>query len=263
MTDKPSWEELNAYVDGELAAVEAARVARAVADDAELAETVARLTRLKAVVQNDILEMPDIRLSTRSNSRWYGVAAASLAAVAAVALLAVFALRTGELDKGFERARAAHQSWAETRSENSLLSVSPAAYLAASQALGSGMYVPDLSAARLKVGRVARMAARGDSPVAVHVGYAGTRGCRISLWIAPAPRGMQQTPAPRGDQSDKAFSWRVGDLGYTMIASRMDDERFLLIVQAAFNATKTFSPPETEMRMALRRNRNASAPCKG
>ena len=52
MTDpRPSFETINAYVDGELAADAAAAVARALALDRSLAEQVATLSCLKAAVQ--------------------------------------------------------------------------------------------------------------------------------------------------------------------------------------------------------------------
>ena len=51
MTDRnPSWRDLNAYADGELAPAEAASVARAVAESPALADHVATLARLKATV---------------------------------------------------------------------------------------------------------------------------------------------------------------------------------------------------------------------
>jgi anti-sigma factor RsiW len=260
---EPSWEELNAYVDGELAAEEAARVARAVADNPALAEQVARLTRLKALVDADAADMPEIRIAPMAVRRRLGAAAAGLAAIAAAALLALYALPGNEVDAGTERALAAHEAWAEFGAGQSANGVSAASYLAASQALGPRLYIPDLSAARLRVVRVSSVAARGGNPAAVHVGYAGTRGCRISLWVAPAGPRIPETPTARGDGSNTVFSWRVGSLGYTMIASGMDAERFDLIVRAAHRATKDFAPPESETRIALRRSRDVSAPCRG
>ena len=50
----PTWETLNAYMDGELSTAEAAKVARAVAERPLLADQIAYLSRLKATVRSSM-----------------------------------------------------------------------------------------------------------------------------------------------------------------------------------------------------------------
>lgn len=267
--DAPNWEELNAYVDGELATEDAARVALAVADNPELAEEVARLAKVKAIVGAEDPDIPEFVLPPERKRHWSLAVAATVLVAVGATVLAFLALTGGLTDdtddkaSQLARARAMHQDWA-VRTAGIRVDDAPAsAYLAAGQAFGIRLYVPDLSAARLRVVRVAPMVAEGDQPAALHVGYAGNRGCRVSLWISPASQALPEAPTLRRDGDRDAYLWRVGGLGYTMLASGMDRGRFAVIVQAAYTATRTFRPPEPEMRTALRRGRETSVPCKG
>ena len=74
-------EQLSAYVDGELTAAEAAEVARAMADDRRVAEQVAQLSRLKAVLPSAAepltVALPKAPLASRS----FGLAALAAAVV--------------------------------------------------------------------------------------------------------------------------------------------------------------------------------------
>lgn len=266
MRDIPSWEELNAYVDGELAAEDAARVALAVADSPELAEDVARLAQIKAIVGTDDSAIPEFVLPAGKRRHWSLAIAATVVVIVGASVLAFLAL-TGPLadDSAVQltRARIMHQDWAVRTAGAKVDDVPASAYLTAGREFGFRVHVPDLSAARLRVVRVAPMAAKGDLPAALHVGYAGTRGCRVSLWISPATKAMREAPTLRRDGIRDAYLWRVEGLGYTILASGMDRGRLAVIVQAAYTATRTFRPPQAEMRTALRRSRDTSAPCKG
>ena len=113
MTKKyPDWEELNAYVDGEIDAHDSARVARSVATDPALAEQVAILTRLKAAVTESLepVDLPPVK--PKRHLRWYGAAAAAVVLMVAAGVGAYVATSPRQGDAGLlQRAAAAHRTW--------------------------------------------------------------------------------------------------------------------------------------------------------
>lgn len=86
-----SLDRLNAYVDDELSAEEAAEVAAAIACDPRLAERVATLSRLRAVARRLPPEMapPAFMLPPRRRSRAVLPVAAALALAACIGFLAL------------------------------------------------------------------------------------------------------------------------------------------------------------------------------
>ena len=112
---KPSWEELNAYVDGELSATDAAAVARALADDKTLADAVATLSRLKAATQEGL---EDFALPpTLSAHRPWRKTAMSAALAAVMLIAAVVSYRAWdtvpEPPAWLAAAWQAHDAWAQ------------------------------------------------------------------------------------------------------------------------------------------------------
>ena len=187
---EPGWEALNAYVDGELPVHASARIARAVASDLETANRVAALTQLKAAVGDALAGAPEIALPppARPRRRRRLLAAAATVAVmlsaAAASLLGVLA-PTGERAAWLARGAAVHRDWDGTAAA-AAASARAGVYLEAVARLGPAAFVPDLRAARLRVARIAYLAPAAEGAGGLHVGYVGTRGCRISLWITAA-----------------------------------------------------------------------------
>ncbi len=70
MLKQPNWEEINAYVDGELPAGRAAEIAEATAHDRGLARQIAVVTRLRADLQASLAPpdpsqlVPDVMTGT-------------------------------------------------------------------------------------------------------------------------------------------------------------------------------------------------------
>jgi len=275
MTDrKPSWRELNAYADGELAASETAAVARAVAEDPALADQVATLARLKATIHEQARapQPEELTWVSRNTPRtsdasgrlgrrtWtaIGAVAAGLAALLIVGtLLLPIGPETGQ-PSWREFALRLHETWAESAAEQASEPTADTLLASLSQ-LGQAAQVPDLSGARLTVGYLRPIA----SPYGhgLQVGYRGTRGCRVSLIILPAAAGLAEEPVPLGTGGSQAYAWRVGGLGYALLASGMDPGHYAVVLETVHQASRTLAPVGPETRTALTRSRARSRPC--
>ncbi len=287
---KPSWRDLNAYADGELSAAEAAGVARAVAEDPELARQVAALARLKATVQEEGQAVIPPGLSQlakgaerqtankgeerarRTPRRFLWPAFGGLAAT--LAFLVVGAAMLFPLDPQpaqpawLDFAQELHDDWAGTAGSGARDPVDEAAQtgdpptadllLASLSRLGPAALVPDLSDARLTVGYLRPIAsAYGEG---LHVGYRGTRGCRVSLIIMTGGGELPETPTPFGSAGER-HAWRVGGLGYTLLASDMDPDHYAVILKTVHETSRSAAPLGPETRTALRSSRAQARPC--
>ena len=146
-------------------------------------------------------------------------------------------------------ATAAHSNWLDARPIPGARVLDTKGYLAGLRALGPIPHLPDLSAAGLTIRRVSHVAAGGDGPGAIHVGYAEPDGCRVSLWITPtAETGVGKLEEyHRGD----AFSWHAHRLRYVLVGSDMRYERFLLLAKTARLTTAAREGPTVPAQFAL------------
>ena len=275
MTDrKPDWRDLNAYADGELAASEAAGVARAVAEDPALADQVATLARLKATVQeegqallpNELAKICQAaaqpphatgRPGRRTWAKLAGVAAAVAIALTAAALLIPVGSETAE-PAWRDLAVRLHQTWAGAEPGEATEPTADTLLVSLSH-LGQAAQVPDLSGARLTVGYLRPISSEhGDG---LHVGYRGTRGCRISLIILPAIQGLSGKPVALAGSAGQQHAWRIGDLGYALLASGMDPGHYAVVLKTVHEASRSDAPVGPETRTALAESRARSRPC--
>ncbi len=262
-----SWETLNAYVDGELPADAAAEVARALARDPALVSQVASLTRLKAVTQEIAqyaVGASEIALPPARNRGWRLPAlAASLGLVLAIGLAAALVPNLGERPPSWvTQARAAHEAWITPR-DLAPPEVGGVVLVALGQAGAGGYlkaYLPDLKSARLTLTHLESVAL-ADGGAVLHAGYRGTRGCKISLLIVPGGEDLPRELTRHDDAALHAFAWRVGPLGYILLAEGMDEARLELIAETVHRATLENSPFDGETRTALRQSRERSQPC--
>lgn len=259
--EHPDWEELNAYVDGELDAHDSARVARSVATEPAIAEQVAILTRLKAATAESLepVDLPAVKPKRRL--LWYGAAAAVVLMVAAgVGTYVAPGPRQG--DAGLlQRAAAAHRTWVERDAADDVREVGAGVLLSSLHRLGPEAHVPDLSASRLTISMITTVPASGADGPALHIGYTGTRGCHVSLWMSPAGGNLGPRLVERRAGPLRSFVWRAGSLAYVLINSGMDEGRFSLIARTVHRATLERLPLDAETRMALRESRESSMPC--
>ncbi len=265
----PSPETLNAYVDGELSAAEAAAVARAVSEDRALAHKVAVLTRLKAMVQEGAIEQdPPVQAPKPSEhggppARWPLLAAAA-ALVLVIGGALFFAMPLGQPSgpAWLEQAWAEHRDWpAGAAAEDS------GTQLQRLVALGPAPVLPDpdlldLGAARLQVA-FTRPLDLGEDKRGLHIGYRGNRGCQISLFIFDGPEILDPGLATLGEAPTLARGWRIGERAHLLLAEGMDPQRFALIARSLYKATREAAPFDGETRTALAKSRAESRPCIG
>jgi hypothetical protein len=248
-----SIEELNAYVDGELNAGDSARVARAIAHDGELARRVAVLTKLRSTLK-DSVQAPAMRLPKVTAARrglWISLAAAVALLMVVSGLILVLGFERAKEPVWLARAWTVHDGW--TPGESDEPAVGPIA-------ADPTRFVPDLSDAKLRVAtvRLSRSAKRYDSNL---IGYAGTRGCKVSLIRSRAPQDMPEGLSAYHQGLRLAYAWRVGGLGHVLLAEGMDPGRFQLIAETVRDVTVKRLQPDPRTRVALYRSRAESAPC--
>lgn len=258
-TTTPSWETLNAYADGELSAAEAAAVARALADNREIAERVAALTRLKAAVAEGV-ETLDIALPSPKCRRWRPFAlAASLAAAMVLGTIGLDRWQGAAGPAWMASAWEVHRAWAEAPGPPA--SLDSGTVLAAFARLGPKAYFPDLASAKLTLDRIGPLRLRGLAGEALHLAYRGTRGCRISLLVLSGAAALPVEMSVTKTGGAWSYAWRSGTHGYLLLAEGMDGARLALIAESLRHATLDNSPFGPEIRNALKESRKTSAPC--
>jgi MFS family permease len=256
---RPGWEAINAYVDGELSALEAAQVAAAVAQDRELAAQVAILARLKAQT-TALRREPERTQLPAGNGRRRWILSACAGTVLAAAILAGLVLVPWDTRQTtpawLQAARIAHAQWVRQGIDGDGLHGAAAA--GAARAFGVP-WVPDLRAIDLRQHSVHRGAA-GHTGV-VHVGYTGPRGCMLSFLTWPDEHGLSPEPRRFGEGAEAAWAWRVGDVGYLLLATRMAPERLAVVVEVVHEATLKRLPPGPDAQRQYLASRRSTAPC--
>jgi anti-sigma factor RsiW len=259
MDRKGAFEQANAFVDGELDRDGRNDVLARAARDPRAAQELADLSRLKSVLE-DASDVPDLDLSSitnpaRSKNRWRRAVAVAASLLLAFLTGAAWWWGTSPSSPpdGLPGAWAvnAHDSWQEAPSGKALL-----------RPVGVKLdaHIPDLAAARLRIAHVGEIKAPAGAPALV-VGYKGTRGCRVTLIVDTAPRGLKAAPVFVRTEALQAMIWRAGALRHQILAQGMDAERFRKIAESVRRSTLDRLPLNEETRMALARSRAKSVPC--
>lgn len=264
MNDYPTEELLSAYIDGELSLDEDSRVADAIARDQRLATRVATLSRVKSALAGLAADPPEgIQLP---GARW----SKSMLAVAASAglLIAVTSgLLTGFLDFGGDRdgwyrtAAAVHAEWAREPAAADAREVDANLYLASVDRLHLSIQAPDLSSAKLRLTYLRFYEADGYSPPAMHLGYTGRHGCRLTMWVTRAPSALSTDLAEVRDGKMRSFRWRAGKVAYALFATGMAERRFTTIADKVHEATRARHGFDDDTRMALNDISRKAPPC--
>jgi len=262
--ERPDWTTLNAYVDGELSSGEAAAVARAAGADANVAEQIAVLYKLKGGVLEALPPAPDDLAALlsppaaprRTGRLGVGLAAACL--VCALALGGLWAAReTVTADTGLlDRARILHAEWlaADTRGD---AMPTPAVFDMLSS-FGRLPIVPDLTSTGLDIVKVSVV--DGTAQKLLHVAYRGHHGCHLSLFVA-SDTTLPGSPVSPDAGLELVHSWQAGELSYMLYALGMDQRRFDLISQKVERATRDAAPLDALDRQQLAANSLGAAPC--
>ncbi|MDH5410040.1 MAG: hypothetical protein OEY16_01520 [Alphaproteobacteria bacterium] len=264
MNDYQTEELLSAYVDGELTPTESACMADAIARDPRLATRVALLTRVKYSLSDLAVEPPDgIPLP---DSRW---SRPMLAIAASVGLfVAVMSgIMTGFLDFGadrggwYQRAAATHAEWAQEPAAPGAREIDANLYLASVDRLHLSFQAPDLTSANLRLTYLRFYEAVENSTAAMHMGYTGQHGCRLTMWVTRAPSSLGTDLTEVRDGKTRSFRWRAGKVAYALFATGMAEQRFTTIADKVHQATRVMHGFDDETRMALNDISRKAPPC--
>lgn len=245
-----SWQRLNAYVDGELSAREKAAMAEDIASDPSLARAVAVLQGIKA----ELAEFPGSVPARRRRGGRFSLPFVPWLSAACIALLVAggAVLATQLTAPETPSLLAQHHAWAEASQDGE-----PQAQGAGVAKAFFGPQLPSLEPFGLRLDS-AGLISLADGEEALHAGYVGQRGCRISLFLLPpdALPGDVALPAGILQASGQAGSWR-----YRVLAQDMDGARFALIAAALDEQLRLVAPLSEESRLAYEDNPAARAPC--
>jgi anti-sigma factor RsiW len=270
---KPSWTDLNAYVDGELAPDASADIAAAIAADGGLAAQVAALARLKVATGEalapDPSEVPPIGLVRPARRpAFFGIRPPSgigywrsVATGIALALIVGTAGWLAAPEPGPDAAatwiaavEARHRSW--LAADPDPVPVDERAVMLA-DAPGRTGRVPDLGFAKLSVAHLV-VEASGRQP-GLYIGYVGANGCRLGLWIGPAPDDIAAGLTERRNGDVHGFTWRIGETGYAVMAQGMDAQRLTAVAAHLERSLRT--APGTRIAGLAEDGSVAETPC--
>ena len=268
---------LNAFVDGELSTVESAKLVHDLAKNQQLADKINQLMQLKLAVQTYAEDPPchlpsmDELVATAEKRRshnhqnilpaWLGSQSARIAASAMVAVvLGAIIYNFVWLDKStpsnlVNQALSAHRQWLEQTEHNEPQNLHR---LVAYHSRNTGIYIPDLTASKLRITMVAAFGHAG-----LQIGYKGTRGCHISLFLSPAESSRRKTLSESLIGNSRIYVWRENHYDYALAASGMDYNRLSLIANDIFKATQNMQPFDQRTKMAMILNRQQSQACTG
>ncbi|MGI9522327.1 MAG: anti-sigma factor family protein [Hyphomicrobiaceae bacterium] len=259
----PSDNELNAYVDGELDAVTRAQIAHAIAADPQIAQKVARLTALKATLPDAMPALPEISLNARlAPANHNGPFGRSMALIASI--LVAIAIGSWTVYQSWRTpapvvswrmaADEQHRIWTQKSKSHTMGTLQPAAVSA------DGAPIPDLSSAQLTLNAFDRI--KLGSFEAFRLGYSGTRGCRLSLFLLndDAPSPQSGFAWSRGTESAE---WHAGERRYVLLSIGMDVARFKHLAEKLEAFTRKPNRFDAETRQQFARAKKAARPCIG
>lgn len=262
MVKSIGWEILNAYADGELDAAAAAEVERAAADDPAIARQLAVLAKTKTLLA-DSIDTPEIDIpapppATARPSRHRMAAAAVLVLALAAAVTMRMALPGMHDPLSARWVETAHNTWTANTGGNG---AGAASVLRVTGNIGfDRIYIPDLSASRLRVAHVGHGKDTGHGPALI-VGYRGTRGCTVTLAVSRRVTGLTAGARPVSVGDMRGYAWRTGDYGYFVLAEGMAAARLEGIAAGIRESSLRHLPLAPETRTALARSRAESPPC--
>jgi anti-sigma factor RsiW len=263
MKEKNGWQKLNAYVDGELDAREAADVANAAAYDTETADQISLLYSLKGGIHEAFPPAPADLMSVLPSPRSRRLPTAVIAILAA-AIAACILLVAGPADAPsprpqddlFAAARVLHDQWLVQEAADRV--DTPPVVLAALTRFGRLPVVPDLDSTGLSIGLFSVSDLSGAR--LLQIGYRGQHGCHLSLFVFPAEK-LPVVAFRVSDRLERVHAWRIEDLGYLLFARGMDENRFSLIAEKVEHSTRVKAPLDERARQQLAENKRKSARC--
>ncbi len=262
MSRRPDWETLSAYVDGELDAQAAGRVAEAAGREPAVAAEIAALYRLKGLAgAAGVPPPPDLVAGIgRPKPPLWRTALLAGAAAAVLGLGFWVAWPPGNPPglppAAVQTARELHEKWLEAGAARD---VPAARMLAALSDFGRMPSIPDLTGTGLTVGFVDSAKRAGGN--VLQVGYRGKHGCHLSMFVF-RDAGLAETPTEMASGKILAYGWQARDLDYLLFAEGMDRNRFDLIGREVEAATRRGRPLDERDQLRLAENKRESAACR-
>ncbi|AEG05559.1 anti-sigma factor family protein [Sinorhizobium meliloti] len=219
---------LSAYVDGELEPEEASRVARLIASDEAVARRAAKLSEMKAAVAGMAPEIVVVTVPRpRPASRWMLSFAAGACASLLVFAVAWFGLARAPVgvpaglpgDAAVRDAVLEHAAWVGGSFTPPMLPASAPA----------DVFVPAMNAAGLTPVFARETSVNGEA--ALHTGYVGSSGCRLSLFRIARP-DVEHGFDMSSDDGLLHASWSGDAASFLLVARGMDEARFALLAGA-------------------------------
>ncbi len=215
---------LSAYIDGELEPEEASRVARLIASDEAVARRAAKLSEMKAAVAGMAPEIVVVTVPRpRPASRWMLSFAAGACASLLLFAVAWFGLARVPAglpgDAAVRDAVLEHAAWIGGSFTPPMLPASAPA----------DVFAPEMIAAGLTPAFARETSLNGEA--ALHTGYVGSSGCRLSLFRIARPDAEHDF----GMSSDDGLlhaSWSGDAASFLLVARGMDEARFALLAGA-------------------------------
>lgn len=259
MKERPDSGELNAYVDGELSPDRAAHVARAVAEDRQLAREVAALLRLKTATmaafdsEPPALPRASRRPSDRGGAAWAGAALAVIAILAAAA--GSFSIATPPRT-GAESVAAVLEAW--NRDE-----IPPGSPSLASPASDK----PETaSLVRLLQGLAdLQLTVIRSQPVAQGMAFdlLGPSGCRLAVWAGPSSLSLVAAPALNARlEAGDAIAWQAGGTQFLLVSHNAPRQKFAAMAAALQRAILDAAPADDSAMSRVAEARSQGLPCK-
>jgi hypothetical protein len=241
-------ETINAYVDGELAPQEAARVAEEIAADPQLAAMVAKLHAMKSAVSVAFNTQEVIAVAQRkpffTQSAVRAVAACLLVAVIGGGIWYSVAQRSS--NEVVAAAMLQHDNWVAEYQEAS----SPVIKT-------STLVTPDLTPAGLTLAGVQKNVKLGTTN-GQRYAYVGRRGCKLSLFVSSEGNAFEGLG--NLTRSDALIvKWAVANRSFLLVSRKMNPHRFKTIAKALEAATAREVALDEPMRYALMQSRK---PCR-
>lgn len=246
--DQISPELLSAYVDGELAADEAAVIARRAARDPALARQLATLQELRAGVAAiaDNVVLPRQPPAARRHAPWPRRLTAAAVLGVMVAGAGWWALERVTAPHGDAGATLAgmvesHDAWRDSPTQ-ALLPAGIASARTTALMAATGLELVHEEIVGLPDGRTAR-----------HSGYLGSNGCRVSLFELPGSDGRASLSTLAFAENDDLLhaSWQTVETRYVLLARKMDSVRFATIASSVRAATQSAVEDENDLIAAL------------
>ena len=257
---------LNAYIDGELTAEEAAGVARDIAWDPGTAAAASSLSSLKAALREQAATPDDFELlppaeEEKKRGLWQAgnMVAAAAVLVICVAVAALYQWRGDAAEEIAWHSAAAqiHHDWASATADERppSLTIPATGRLSAAE-----IRVPDLSDSGLTPILLEPVDSLGGVE-GYRVGYGGSRGCRLSLFVLQGEGKLPQQLTSLNSTGDQILGWQHEGAKYLLLAEGMAQSRFLLIAETLRKLTADWRPLTPATRTALQVNKRESAPC--